>query len=374
MSLGDSGAGSRWGVLLALCMTACGTSSTDDKDASGAPDGTSASGDTGSRSDGSGGDGGTSSGEASGGGSIDSGASGRSDAAGSGGDAAGSDATDGGSAGTGGGDAGIPSTPGALCLKPGSGDHAKAGPYTVVTEDVDLGNNIASNQTSGKFTIFYPQPFEESCPHPIVAWGNGTGVDGSSVYAFFNNNAASWGIVVMASHDRNTGSGAYHKAAIDYLLKANLDPASKFYKKLSTRAGVSGHSQGGMGASVASSHPNCQAEVCVGGAGSVSKKVAFLCETGSEDLAESSCTSAYKAAPGPAFVANWKGGTHTGTETLAGYIQGDKGSLQLMRLYAAWFRCHLADDSAACALFRGAPASCGICKDSGWQELGARNM
>jgi hypothetical protein len=51
------------------------------------------------------------------------------------------------------------------------------------------------------------------------------------------------------------------------------------------------------------------------------------------------------------------------------------GSIQFMRLYAAWFRCFLADDQVACKLFQGgAPQNCGICKDPGWHVLGARNL
>ena len=62
------------------------------------------------------------------------------------------------------------------------------------------------------------------------------------------------------------------------------------------------------------------------------------------------------------------------TETVAGYFSGDKGTLEMQRLYAAWFRCWLGDDQKACALFTGAPASCGICSNAGWAKHEARNM
>jgi hypothetical protein len=45
----------------------------------------------------------------------------------------------------------------------------------------------------------------------------------------------------------------------------------------------------------------------------------------------------------------------------------------MMRLYAAWFRCFLADDSAACGMFRGGQG-CGICDDSGWAEVVTNNL
>jgi hypothetical protein len=267
---------------------------------------------------------------------------------------------------------------GNTCLKPGSGDYTKTGPYTVATKAVDLGS-LGELPDAGPttYTIFYPQPFETSCPHPIVAWGNGTGVTGSSVYAFFNNNAASWGIVVIASDNSNTGSGQYHKAGIDYLMKQNQDSSSPFYGKLSTRAGVSGHSQGGIGATAATTliGANCEAEVCVAGGGFPQKSTPFICLTGSADLAEQGCTAAYTASAGQAFLADWDGGDHTTTETVAGYIQGQQGSIQMMRLYAAWFRCFLADDQVACKLFEGgAPTNCGMCKDPGWHVLSSKML
>jgi hypothetical protein len=267
---------------------------------------------------------------------------------------------------------------GNTCLMAGSGDYTKAGPYQVAKKAVDLGGpGGLPDAGPTTYTIFYPQPFDANCLAPIVAWGNGTGVTGSDVYAFFNNNAASWGIVVIASDNSNTGSGAYHKSGIDYLLKQNQDSSSIFYHKLSTRAGVAGHSQGGIGATQGANliGANCEAEVCVAGGGVPPKGTAFICLTGSADLAEQGCTAAYTASQGQAFLADWDGGDHTTTETLAGYLQMQPGTMQMMRLYAAWFRCFLADDQVACKLFEGgAPAQCGICKDPGWHVLSSKNL
>jgi hypothetical protein len=241
---------------------------------------------------------------------------------------------------------------------------------------VDLGTGIDSQETTGKFTIFYPQPFEANCPHPIAAWGNGTGVNGDSLdaYSFFHQSAASWGIVDMAAHDPNTGSGSYHKAAIAYLLKANADPSSKYYQKLSTWVGVSGHSQGGFGAAQAASDPNVKALITVGASGRAIPQYGFLCLTGTQDIAPDACRQSIQSATGPALAAIWDGGDHVTTETLAGYVQGNAGTIQMMRLYTAFYRCYLAADDAACKMFTGAPSSCGICKDTGWAEIDAKNL
>ena len=256
------------------------------------------------------------------------------------------------------------------CLQAGNGNYSAPGPYVVATMDIDLGT-VEAGQTTGAFRIFYPSPLESECLHPIVAWGNGTAVNDYTTYEFLNSNAASWGMVVIASEDPNTGSGNFHKAGLDYLLAQNNDPSSMFYQKLSTRAGVSGHSQGGMGANMASSHPNVETASIEGMSMSSSAKVSVLIMTGTADVVDVNQVAAeVPGAAGPMFLANWEGGDHFTTETLLGFIQGDAGSLQFQRLHAAWFRCFLADDTVACGLFGGGtPSNCGICGDPGWHSL-----
>lgn len=266
-------------------------------------------------------------------------------------------------------------TNGTTCLQAGSGQFGEPGPYKVGMMDVDLGM-IEPSQTTGKFTIFYPTPLESECKHPIVAWGNGTGVNDSTTYAFFNQNAASWGMVVIASQDPNTGSGAFHKAGIDYMLAQNEDTSSMFYQKLSPRAGTSGHSQGAFGSVAGAGHPNVSVNVGVGGGASTAAQHAALCLTGTEDIAADTCPASADRAQGPFFAASWDGGDHVVTETIAGYIQRDPGALAMQRLYAAWFRCYLADDGVACNLFKGGtPNDCGLCKEGmNWAVLKANNV
>jgi hypothetical protein len=279
----------------------------------------------------------------------------------------------------------VPLTPkGKNCLHPGNGNYTSPGPYKVGKKDVDLGM-IASGQHTGKYTIYYPDPMEANCLHPIVVWGNGTGVtDSNFTYDFLNSNAASWGMVVAASSEDNTGSGEFHKAGINYLLKENMDASSMFHNKLSTRVGVSGHSQGGFGANVGAGHPNCVTAVVEGATMVASAKVSSLVMTGTMDIV-SGAEALVNTAAGPMFVADWEGGNHVGTETVLGYLGLDttsndatgsqKGAQQFQRLYAAWFRCFLADDDVACKLFSGgAPGNCGICKDPGWHGLASKNL
>jgi hypothetical protein len=271
--------------------------------------------------------------------------------------------------GTGGGTAGgqpVPVPTGTTCLK-GSGNFLNNGPYRVKQRDVTIG-------AQGQYTIFSPDPLESSCKHPIVAWGNGTLVTGSETYGFYQEHAASYGIVVIASHNDQVGTGQFQTAALDYLLAENMKQGSEFFGKLSTKAGTSGHSQGGAGANAAASHANVEAIGNVQGAfGFAPAGAAFLCLTGTADIATEGCKSAVNSSNSPALYANWDGGDHVSTATLLGFITGDAGTKQYMRLYTAWFRCFLADDSAACNMFKGG-AECPVCKESGWAEIFAKNM
>jgi hypothetical protein len=258
-----------------------------------------------------------------------------------------------------------PTPTGSNCLK-GSGNFTENGPYRVAQKDVTIGS-------TGAYTIFYPDPLDANCKHPIVSWGNGTFVTGSNVYGFYQEHAASYGVVVIASHNDNVGTGEFQLAGIDYLLAENANPSSIFYQKLSAKAGTSGHSQGGAGADRAASHPNVEAEVNVQGSfGEPPRGTAFLCLTGTADINPAGCEQAVRAATSPAFLANWQDGDHISTATLLGFSLGDPGTRQYMRLYTAWFRCFLADDGNACAMFKGG-TSCPLCREPGWAAIFANN-
>ncbi len=275
-----------------------------------------------------------------------------------------------------GSDASTPPTPhgSSTCLKAGSGDYSTMGPYTVTTKSgIDLtstGDLPTGDAGPATFTAYYPADLNDGCPHPIVSWANGTTVSGSMVYSFFNNNLASWGIVVMASDNPNSagpsfvgGGGPYNRAGIDYLLKENNDSSSVFYQHLSTRAGVSGHSQGGYAATSATMHPNVEAEVQVEGGGVPKAGIAFLALTGSNDtvVTPGPPMSSYGSATGPSMFAEYTGADHTTTPTIGGFYQKNAGTIQFVRFQTAWFRCFLADDEVACAMFKGG-SSCGVCK------------
>jgi hypothetical protein len=302
----------------------------------------------------------------SGAGGMKAGAGGVSAGGGGAGGAGGDGGMSGGSAGAAGDipDGGVPDDAGmsgVTCLD-GTGDFTSDGPYGARSETVEIGSK-------GSFTIYYPEPLEDACPHPVVAWGNGTSVTGGTAYAHFHEHAASWGIISIASHNSNVGDGTFHVAALDYMLEQNEDSGSELFGKIAARTGTSGHSQGGAGADrCARMHDSVAAIGNVQGSfGGMPPDAAYLCLTGTEDIATEGCKTAVQMASMPALYASYDGADHVSTTLFEG-----TGSDAYLQLYTGWFRCFLADDSAACDAFKG-EESCPVCTESGWDEIFANN-
>jgi len=254
----------------------------------------------------------------------------------------------------------IPSEPATNgCLAPGSGDYAEPGPYEV---EVMMG--------PPGFTVYYPATWEPGCLHPFGAWGNGTGVVGSLVYAHLNSHLASWGIPIIASWGPMAGSGLDHRTGIDWMLEQNENPDSPFFGHLSQNAGVAGHSQGGIGASMAASHENVVAEVNVQGGGCSFGRATLLI-TGTLDFMNPSIQLSWFLSTGPTVLASLAGADHIVVPSILGV--GTDAGVQVKRLYAAWYRCFLADDANACALFTGGDA-CGICDDPNYFNVRSKNL
>lgn len=282
-----------------------------------------------------------------------------------------------------GGASGTGGTTSTGCLTPGSGDYAKTGPYKVApVKTVDLGTFATLPSTPTTYSIFYPENLNDNCPHPVVAWGNGTTVTGPAVYQFFHNNLASWGIVVIASDNPNSAGGfqsgvsqdVYLKPAMDYMIAQNADSSSEFFQKLSGDYGTAGHSQGAIAATASSRHPSVKATVQVQGGGTPKPGIAFLALSGTADtiVGTQGPTASYNAATGPSMLAIYTGADHTGTPTALGWAQQSPATIAYVRLYTAWFRCYLGGDGAACDVFRG--QGCEVCSDTNWATLDSKNL
>lgn len=100
-----------------------------------------------------------------------------------------------------------------------------------------------------KFDLYYPTNLgANGFLHPILTWGNGTFASPTLV-DYFLRHMVSWGFVVIATEDFNTGPGQTILDGANFMIHANSNSASIFYHKLNVnQIGAFGHSQGAGGA------------------------------------------------------------------------------------------------------------------------------
>ncbi|HTT32456.1 MAG TPA: hypothetical protein VMH48_02540 [Methylomirabilota bacterium] len=118
------------------------------------------------------------------------------------------------------------------------------GPYAVT---VIIGWNCCDSK-GNKFDIYYPSSLSPGPGgFPILTWGNGTNST-STNSSYFLKHMASWGFVVIATQDLNTGPGQTILDAANFMIAQNAVPGL-FQNKLNTsQVGAFGHSQGATGA------------------------------------------------------------------------------------------------------------------------------
>lgn len=123
--------------------------------------------------------------------------------------------------------------------------------YTAYGEFEVASLEVNSNEeTFDKYKIWYPAELENDTDkkYPIVLFVNGTGVPYSKYGAIFDH-LASWGFVVIGNDDANSANGESSSITLNYILSLNNNKESIFYDKLDIEhIGISGHSQGGVGA------------------------------------------------------------------------------------------------------------------------------
>lgn len=137
-----------------------------------------------------------------------------------------------------------PPTPGDERTKSVEATYSERGPWGV-TNTKGFG---CCDTSRNQFDIWYPTGLGANGDrHPIITWGNGTFAHPHQ-YDYLLSHLASWGFVVIAPDDTNTGSGQEMLDAVDFLERQDSDPASVFYRTLDTDSvGAMGHSQGAVG-------------------------------------------------------------------------------------------------------------------------------
>jgi hypothetical protein len=107
---------------------------------------------------------------------------------------------------------------------------------------------MCCDSLGNKFDLYYPTNLGAGgFKHPIITWGNGSFGKASDV-DYFLKHMASWGFVIIATEDQNTGPGQTILDAANALITASTTPGSIFQNKLDiTNVGAIGTSQGAGG-------------------------------------------------------------------------------------------------------------------------------
>lgn len=254
-------------------------------------------------------------------------------------------------------------------------DPAMPGPFEVITEE-DVGPEAGEPEEDGSvphFTLFRPDNIAESTScHPVITWGNGTGST-PNLYGGLLRHLASHGFVVVGSNSTNVSRGEPKpmNVGIDWVLQQNEDPASALYHRIDTaHIGATGHSQGAMATSQASSNERIVTSLPIEGAMAqrdLHGPAMFFCG-GLDDIV--GCDGAARALESvttlPAMYANFLSVDHGSWLSFRG---NDRTEVEIA--VTAWMRVHLMADAALRGWFYG--EECELCTNSGW-EIDRKNM
>lgn len=254
---------------------------------------------------------------------------------------------------------GVLVTPASAATVPSS-HYEQAGPHAVTKV-----------QGGPDHTLYYPSDLGAGgVQHPVLIWGNGTGVT-PETYDEQLRHLASWGFVVAAANTRWSGSGKEMLDGARFLIAEDQRPGSVFHNRIDeTKVGAAGHSQGGGGTIAAGNDPLVDTTVPLqpGPQGSVAGlKGPSLFVAGQLDYIVPSfyVRARYNGASHvPAIFAELKGSDH--------FFPGQT-RVRLIGVVTAWFRFWLSDDEQARGIFFGPESSCGICNDSAAWSAVARN-
>lgn len=117
------------------------------------------------------------------------------------------------------------------------------------TYDVGYIERESDTEKTGKYSIWYPKKLESTNEkYAVIIIANGTGAIAETHKDVFVH-LASWGFIVIGNDDKNSWTGESSSLTLDYIIKLNNEQNSIFYNKVDLdKIGISGHSQGGVGA------------------------------------------------------------------------------------------------------------------------------
>jgi len=235
-------------------------------------------------------------------------------------------------------------------LVSGLGGDADGGDWAIYPTDMDR----------QLYTLFRPAELKEGEKYPVITWGNGT-CSQPLLFEPLLGHLASHGFIIIATNWRWVAGGVEMKRALEYVLAENENPESVLYGKIAVdKIGASGHSQGSSATVTVGADKRIVATVPIQGASAAGVRAlagpTFLI-AGEKDMAVSAASveSAFRSATVAAVY-----GLALGIDHVVPVMMPQP----ILKAVTAWFRIHLAGDSAARALFYDA---CELCKDPTWR-------
>lgn len=122
--------------------------------------------------------------------------------------------------------------------------YEQAGEY-----DVGYIEYESNEKKINKYSIWYPKKLEtDNEKYAAIIISNGTGAVAETHKDVFLH-LASWGFIVIGNDDKNSWTGESSSLTLEYIVKLNNNENSIFFNKIDVnKIGISGHSQGGVGA------------------------------------------------------------------------------------------------------------------------------
>lgn len=133
-----------------------------------------------------------------------------------------------------------------------------------------------------KFSTFYPGAMPDGEKFPLITWGDGTCAMPEG-YGTLLRYVASFGYIIVAAQDMDTGTGGSMLKGLDFMIAENDREGSKYYHHIDTdKIGAMGHSQGAGATVSASTDPRIKAIIAFNSG--TSSSVPFLDISGDLDI------------------------------------------------------------------------------------------
>ncbi len=122
--------------------------------------------------------------------------------------------------------------------------YTNIGPSSVTVKEYEV-----DDEKVGKYTVCYPSELEnDNKRYPMVLFVNTSNLKADK-YIGILKHLASWGFITVANDDINSWEGYSARDMLSFMVGENVTNDSIFYGKIDTaNIGISGHSQGAIGA------------------------------------------------------------------------------------------------------------------------------